>query len=131
MSGEHDARPGPHRLRQSCDRVVHVRGVGGDPQGMIEPASGERDLDVAAFASQLRPGSGDVLAILLAARIGVLRRGDEPDRAPRALVMHLAERVGQQRMPVAHPDVYRHWVPDSREPVLETLRLTPRHLGDR
>ena len=89
---------------------------------MIEPASGERDLDVAPVASQLGPRGGDVLAILLAARIGMLRRGDEPDRMSRPGVMHLAKRVRQQRMPVAHADVDWQRLSHRREPVLQTLR---------
>jgi len=52
-------------------------------------------------------GGGRVLAILLAARVGMMRGGDEHDRLPHTIGIHLLQRVGQQRMPVAHADVDR------------------------
>ena len=94
-----------HVLRQPCERLPHVRGVGRNEQGMIEPASHERDVDVVAVAQQLGARRGDVLPILLAARIGVLGGRDEPDGAAQACRAHLPQRVGEQRVPVAHPDV--------------------------
>ena len=66
-------------------RVPDVRGVGRDEPRVREPAVHEGHLDVGVcLRAQLRPGGRDVLAVLLAARVGVLRGGDEPDRAPDA-----------------------------------------------
>ena len=48
---------------------------------MIEPASDERHLDIVAIASQLGTRGSNVLAILLATRIRMLRGGDEADRS--------------------------------------------------
>jgi len=36
-----------------------------------------------------------------------MRGGDEHDRLPHTIGIHLLQRVGQQRMPVAHADVDR------------------------
>ena len=104
----HTSRADERRCSGSLrERFPHVRRVGRNEQGMIEPAPDERHLDIVAIASQLGACGGDVLAILLAARIGVLRRSDETDGATQAGGAQLTQRVGQQRMPVAHADVDR------------------------
>src|SRR3982751_1829880 len=73
---------------------------------MVEPAADVSDVDVAAVAtSELGPRRQYVLPVLLAAGIRMLSRGDEPDRVPRAVGVHLVQRVGEERGPVAHADV--------------------------
>src|SRR3954447_15829234 len=73
---------------------------------MVEPAADVGDVEVAAVASsELGPRRQYVFAVLLAAGIRMLSRGDEPDRVPRAVGVHLVQRVGEERVPVAHADV--------------------------
>ena len=83
-----------HIGRQPLERRAHVRGVGRDEQRMVEPAADVRDVDVAAACARSSVArGGDVLAVLLAARVRMLRRSDEADRAPRAGLVHLPQRV--------------------------------------
>ncbi len=98
---------------------------------MVEPALDKGHIDMAACLAKLLLGGGDVLAILLAARIGVVRRGDESNRVPNAVRVHLLERVGQQWMPVAHADVDRQRAPRGNEARAKSVGLPARQLGDR
>ena len=102
MSGAHEPRRVLHRRAEPGARGAHVRRVGFDEARVIEPAADERHVHVGALRAQLAARGGDVLTVLLAARIGVLRRGDEPDGAPDTGRVHLAQRVRQDGMPVAH-----------------------------
>ena len=81
-----------------------------------------------ACARSSARGGRHVLAVLLAARVGMLRGDDEPDRTPHAGLVHVAQRVGQQRMPVAHADVDRQRVPRAGQTTARTIGLAP---GDR
>ena len=81
--------------------------------------------------AQFGARGADVLPVLLAARIRVLRGGDESHRVPRAIHVHLVQRIRQKRMPVAHPDVDRQRVTGGREAIAKPVRLTPGQRGDR
>ena len=131
VRGEDEPRGVADRGRQTLLRLAHVRGVGLDEERMIEPAADERDVEVPAARLELLLRGGDVLAVLLAARVRMVRRGDESDRVPHAVGVHLPERVRQQRMPVAHADVHRQRPPRGRKPLAQSLGLAPRQLGDR
>src|SRR5262245_10062524 len=48
---------------------------------------------------------------------------NEPDRAARAGRVHRSERIGQQWMPIAHPDVDGKRVTCRCEPLAKTSRL--------
>src|SRR5437867_3563877 len=61
----------------------------------------------------------------------MLCRRDEADRAPHAVVAHLAQRVGEQRMPVAHPHIDRQRMALVRKTRAQPFGLTPGQLRDR
>ena len=42
---------------------------------------------------------------------------------PRTASVHLVQRVGDERMPVAHSDVHRQRVPSGREPITQSMGL--------
>src|SRR3954469_14999471 len=91
---------------------------------MVEPAADVGDVDVAAIASsELGPRRQHVLPVLLAAGIRMLRRRDESDRVPRAVGVHLVQRVGEERVPVAHPDVDAQRATGRCKPLAEASRL--------
>src|SRR5688572_7814167 len=98
---------------------------------MIEPAPHERDFHVIAVAPQLGSRRGDVLAVLLAARIGMLGGGDEADGAAQACRAEIAQRVWKQRMPVAHPDVDGKRMAGCLEAGPQALCLPTGNGGDR
>jgi hypothetical protein len=52
-----------------------------------------------------------------------VRGGDEPDGPADARTRHLGERVGQERMPVAHPDVHRQIMSPRAQPRRQTVGL--------
>src|SRR5690349_18033293 len=97
---------------------------------MIEPAPGVRDADILSIPSQLIASRHHVLAILLAARIRVLRCSDEPDRMAMTGGVHFAKCVGEQRMPVTHANEDRQRMAHRRESLLEPARLTTGDVGD-
>ena len=101
----------PRGPRKAIERLPDVIGVGLDEAGMLAPVADVGDLG-RRLLRRSRPERGarliaDVLAILQASRVAALRRGQDADGAPDAGARHLRERVGQIRMPVAHPDVHR------------------------
>ena len=57
--------------------------------------------------------------------------GDDADGAADAGARHLGKRVGEERMPVAHPDVDRQRRAGARQPLAQALGLAHRQLGDR
>ena len=106
MRGADEPRRGAHCGRQPVGRLAHVVGVGLDEQRVIEPAVHVGHIDVAAgVVAQPIAGGNDVVAILLAARGPVVSRGDEADRVPGAVRVHPAQRIADERVPVAHPHV--------------------------
>jgi hypothetical protein len=88
-------------------------GIRCDEGRMIEPAVDKCDVDVFPLFADVNPGGSDVLAILLAARVRVLGGRDEPDGVAKSGRVHLAQCVGEQRMPVAHPDKDRERIAGS------------------
>ena len=108
---------------------LNVRRVGGDELRVVEPALDKRDVDVAAVIAQRLLGRRDVLAILLAARIGVMGRSDETDGAANAIRMHPLQRVRQIRVPVAHANVDRQRVTHGNQARAKAVRLPLRQLG--
>src|SRR3954470_4688258 len=99
---------------------------------MVEPAADVGDVDVAAIASsELGPRRQHVLPVLLAAGIRMLRRRDEADRVPRAVGVHLVQRVGEERVPVAHADVHGQGTASGRKSLAQAGRLKLRKTRDR
>ena len=98
---------------------------------MIEPAPDERHLDIVAIASQLGARGSNVLAILLAARIRMLRRGDEAYRSTQPRGAQISQRIRKERMPVAHPDVHRKRMTRRCQAILQARRLLTRDGCDR
>ena len=60
--------------------------------------------------------------------IGIFPSG--ADRTPRPLAPHARDRVLEERMPVAHPDIHRQRSARSGQPLLQPFGLTPCQLGD-
>ena len=108
-----------------------MRRVGRNEQGMVEPAPHERHLHIVAIPSELGACGGDVLAILLTARVGVLRRSDETDGVTQACGAEVTKRVWQERMPVAHADVDRKRMTRGCEATLQSVRLPSGDVRDR
>jgi len=125
-----DARAIAERFWKGDERFLHMAGVRVDEPFVIVPVFDIGDLHV-RLAGPDRLGSRveDVLLVLRTARIRPLRRADEADGALHAGVGHLLERVGQQRMPVAHPDEHRQVEACRREPRPQTLGLLHRDFG--
>ena len=89
-------------LRQCFLETV---GVGGDELRMvIEDA---RLVDPRRSGADLGPGVLDVLAILAATGIGTVRRQNDGQSLPNAILGHRAKRIGQHGMPVAIAPVDR------------------------
>ena len=61
----------------------------------------------------------------------MLRGSNETERASPAVDVHLMQRVGQERMPVAHPDVHRQWMAGCRQALGQARGLAPGERGDR
>ena len=104
MRGENQARSRPHRLGQCFTCDADVTGVGLDETLVGMPVGHVCDVDVGqAGADDLGARVDYVLPVLRAARIRAVRRADETDRAPDAIVRHRPQRVGrsgcQLRMP--------------------------------
>jgi hypothetical protein len=131
VRGEHEPSFPTQRFRQTRKRLSNVCGVRRDPRRMIEPAAGVRDGHILPVTPQLVASRHHVLAILLATRIRMLRGGDEADSVAVSRCVHLAKRVGQQRMPVAHAHVYGQRVSQRRQPILQTASLPSGHVSDR
>ena len=110
----------------------HVARVGIDEAVVFVPVIDVRDLDVAHSASdRFRARVEDVLPVLRAARIRTLGRADEPDGPLHSGVGHLRERIGQQRMPVAHANENRKLEPGRGQSCAEAIRLPHRNFGER
>ena len=93
---------------KTVERVTDVARVGVDEALVGVPVADIRDGHILKpRAGNLRPGVDDVLAVLRAARVRTVRRADEADRPSHAILRHRSQRVRQQRMPVAHPEVHR------------------------
>ena len=110
-------------FRQRLECLSHVCCIRRDEQWMIEPASDERHLDIVAIASQLGACGSNVLAILLATRIRMLRRRDEAYRSTQTRGAQIAQRIRKERVPVAHPDVHRKWMTRRCQAILQARRL--------
>jgi len=78
--------------------------------------------DFGRFLTHLHPGPLNVLQILAAAGIGAERRSWKRDGAADAILLHLANRIGQEGVPVAISPIDRdfHHLPQRRNqrPVL-------------
>src|SRR5271157_1921276 len=96
---------GPLILGNLGQRFFETVGVGGDKLRMvIEDA---RLIDPRRGGSYLVPSTLDVLAVLPATGIRTVRRQDDGQRLPNAVLDHRAKRVGQHGMPVAVAPVDR------------------------
>ena len=115
------------------ERRADVIGVRLDESGMLVPVADVDDVDVGAVPAREQRVArvADVLAVLRAAGVAALRRGEHADRAADAGARHLGQRVRQERMPVAHADVDRQRQPARGERVLQRRRLAQRQLGQR
>jgi hypothetical protein len=97
---------------------------------VIEPAVDEGDLDVTTLVAQRLLCRRHVLAVLLAARVGVMSGGDKADGVAHSIRMHRLQRVGQVWMPVTHADIDRQRMADGGEPRPQSVRLPLRQLRD-
>ena len=61
----------------------------------------------------------------------MLGRRDEADRSAHTGCPHLAERVGEEWMPVAHADEHRQWPSRGRQSRREAVGLLAGQLGNR
>jgi predicted GNAT family N-acyltransferase len=91
VRGKHDARVLADVDGQPVHGVAHVRHVRGNELRVVEPAVDERDVHVGRVIAQRLLRGSDVFAILLATRVGMVRRGDETDRAADAIRVHLLQ----------------------------------------
>ena len=66
------------RRRERGERLAHAVGVGLDEAGVV--VEDAELVDDGRALPDLGPGSGDVLEILAASRVGAVRRGDEGQR---------------------------------------------------
>ncbi len=124
VRSEHEPGRGAHIGRQPVRGLANVFGIGLDEQRMIEPAVHVRDIDIAAgVVTQPVARGDDVVAVLLAARVGVMSGSDETDRVPRAVLVHLVQRVPDERVPVAHPHVDGQRMSRGRQPLAQPVRL--------
>src|SRR5688572_14785080 len=108
-----------------------MRGVCSNEERMIEPAADERHVNVPAFLPQFGACGGNVLPILLTAGVRMLCGCDEADRVTATGRVHLPQRVSEERMPVAHPDVNREAMASSSETDSKAFSLPASDRGDR
>ena len=59
-----------------------------------------------------------------------MRGGDQADGAADARARHLGQRVGEERVPVAHPDVHRQLRAAVAQPLAQSLGLRLRQSGE-
>src|SRR5690242_7528866 len=131
MRGKNQARPRPNVLRQPQRRLAYMLRVRGDEQRVIEPALDEDDVDVTGIARPELDARGEhVLPVLLTTGVRMLSGGNEADDPSDAVGVHLVQRVGKKRVPVAHPDVHRKRQARRRKAVAKTVCLPPGQLGD-
>ena len=111
VRGEDEARRGAPRLGDLLEGGRHALHERLDEAGVVVERAQLVDLRRALADLGARPR--DVLEVLAAARVGAVGGGEERERARDAVVGHLPQRVGQQRVPVAVPPVdrQRHAVP--------------------
>jgi hypothetical protein len=131
VRGEDEARLLAHVCGKSIARLQDVLRIRANEQRMIEPAPDIGHVDVDAVAPHLRACVRNVLTILLTARVAVMRRGDESDRATGTVGVHLPQRVGKERMPVAHPDVDRQRLAGCSKTRAQPVRLSHCDRGQR
>ena len=103
VRGEDHRRRAPARGRDAGEGLVHALGHGRDEERMIAPRGREDDLGraVADLVARRR----DVGRVALPRSLGLERRQDDAERAPMPGVLHLRERLVQERVPVPHADV--------------------------
>ena len=131
VRGEDEAGLGSDIRRQRVARRLDMPRVGPQKSCMIMPAADVRDVDVsAATLDHLQPRIEDVLSVLSAARVRLMGRHDEADRPPDAFVGHLRQRVGYERMPVAHTDVDGQPRAALPQAFTQPVRLATRERGD-
>ncbi len=114
---EDERRSRPSLGRDPGKRVPDARDVRLDEAGVVVERAQLEDLRC------VRPDGGlrvvEVLAVLPAARVRAERRGEERERAPDARVAQLADRVPEERVPVAVAEEDRQVDPVCRELGLE------------
>ena len=99
------ARCGSPAAESSAERRPHVVGIRLDPPGMVEEHARPQHLGCARPDLLLRPEQ--ILAVLAAAGVGGVRGGEERERPLDAVRGHLAERIREERVPVAVAEVDR------------------------
>ena len=133
MRGEDQPRARRARSAGSCaSAVADVIGVRLDEARMLVPVADVDDsTSAAARGRERRARVADVLAVLQAARIAALRGGEHADRAADAGARHRRQRVGEERMPVAHADVHRQRHAARRAALSRARAPAARQLGQR
>ena len=102
---EHEFRAVAKRRLDPGECRPHALSVGVDKERVVVPIGYVSDLDIRQSGTRQRGARLlDVFAVLRAARIAAVRGGDEAHRPADAGSRHLRERIGEVRMPVAHPD---------------------------
>ena len=103
MGGEHQRHLAARSLREARQSLLDVLDHRLDEAGVI--VKDPQLFDHRSPRAGLLAGADDIVEILAAAGIGTERGGHESKRATNAVVPHLAQRIGHQRMPIAVPPV--------------------------
>ena len=102
---ERDPHPPAAFFGNLADRARHGRRTRPDEVRMVVEHADLVDLGRAR--THRLAGLRDVLAVLSAARVGARRREDERERTLDSIRLHLADRLGEHRVPVPIPPVHR------------------------
>ena len=102
VRGEDDRRRRAALLRDLRERGAHAVGVRLDEARVVVERAQLQHLGRARADRGLR--AVDVLAVLAAARVRAERRGEEREHPARARRLELAQRVLEERVPVAVPE---------------------------
>ena len=118
-------------VRQLRDRLLDLGGRCLDEHRVVVPVADIGHVHVwQPLLAKRRASVAHVLLVLKAARIAAMSGGDEADGAADARARHLGQRVGEERMPVAHPDVDRQRRAAFPEPLAAALRPAPPSAGE-
>ena len=118
-------------VRQLRDRLLDLGGRCLDEHRVVVPVADIGDVDVwQPLLAQRRASVAHVLLVLKAARIAAMSGGDQADGAADSRARHLGQRVGEERMPVAHPDVDRQRRPALPQPLPQPFGLRLRQAGE-
>ena len=100
--------PTPASVHACCQPARSLSRKSIDQQRMIVPALDEINREWKTGSFRLRPGCAKCPTVEPYAGPGVVRRKADNNRVGDAVFRHLAHRVGDIGLPVAHADVGRH-----------------------